>query len=173
MKFNTDPAFVGLEKLKQAHAAQIAEFVAWAARGDWERFHSSHYDWWAFPIDRSSAYGLKWTVYEGEIAGLKRDARFLERYLRGVELVSASWGWDIHQKSPIPHPRPGQSWHHWPVRLFKVALSVRLFGYDELFGSLKTYARELMKGGEDMTFNGHDLSWLFTTGIDPSQKRRN
>jgi hypothetical protein len=170
MKHNTDRSFVGLEKLKQTHAAQVVEFEAWAARDDWERFHSSHYDWWTFPIDHSSAYGLKWTVYEGEIAELKRDSRFLERYLRGEELVAASWGWDLYQKTPIQNTKRGQSWHYWPVRLFKAALSAQLFGYEELFGSLKIYALDLMRQGEDMSYNGHDLSWLFTTGIDPQAK---
>jgi hypothetical protein len=51
--------------------------------------------------------------------------------------------------------------------LFKAALSVQFFGYDELFASLKRYAQGLMDHGEPMTFNSHDLSWLFTAGIDP------
>ena len=124
-------------------------------------FHSSHYDWWAFPIDRPSSYGLKYTVYSGEISRLREDAAFLERYARGIQLVSASWGWDAPGCRPLPAPRPGQSWRRWPVRLFKAALSAQLFGYDALFQSLKTYARGLMRQGEEIAYAGHDLSWLF------------
>ena len=167
MKFNTDSSFVGLEKLKQAQAEQLAEFEAWAARNLWENFHTSHFDWWMFPINRSSAYGLAWTVYEGEIDALKRDGRYLASYLRGVELVSASWGWDVARAAPIPDLKAGQSWHFWPVRLFKAALSVQLFGYAPLFDSLKTYALGLAQRGERMEYNGHDLGWLFTGGVDP------
>jgi hypothetical protein len=167
MRRNNDKAFVGLELLKQTHSYQIANFEAWAADGNWELFHSSHYDWWVFPIHKPSSNGLAWTVYEGEVSALKNDAGFVHDYRRGVELVSAAWGWDLAGSCLLPNPMPGQSWNHWPVRLFKAALSVQLFGYEELFSSLKNYALSLMVAGEPMEFNDHDLSWLFTTGIDP------
>ena len=95
MQFNRDPGFVGIEKLKETHASQIDEFKQWASKNDWERFHYSHYDWWTFPINLSSAYGVKWTVYEGDIAELKTDPQFVANYITGVRLVSASWGWDL------------------------------------------------------------------------------
>ena len=171
MKFNTDSSFVGLERIKQAQAGQLVEFEAWAAQNLWNCFHLNHYDWWAFPINRRSAYGLAWTVYEGEIDALKQDPRFLQSYLRGVQLVAASWGWDLDRAAPIPDPRPGQSWHHWPVRLFKAALSLQLFGYTEYFDSLKIYALDLIRQGEPMEYHRRDLSWLFTGGVDPSPGR--
>jgi len=161
MKINTDSSFVGIEKLKQTHGKQIAEFENWALQDDWERFHDSHYDWWVFPINRQSSYGLMWVVYEGEVAELQSDRLFLEKYRRGVYLVSASWGWDVLNKSYISNPKAGQSWHQWPVRLYKAAQSVKLFGYEDLFESLKTYAGDLMKRGESMSYNGKDLSWIF------------
>jgi hypothetical protein len=162
MKFNTDPTFVGIEALKNIHAQQVTDFESWAARGDWERFHYSHYDWWAFPISRSSAYGMKYVVFEGEIAELRKDAAFVEKYQAGVRLVAASWGWDLLGCRYIDHPQAGQCWHDWPVRLFKAAQSVKLFGYDETFASLKIYALDLMQMGKKMEYNGKDLSWLFT-----------
>jgi hypothetical protein len=167
MKYNLDRSFVGITQLVQTHHVQIAKFEEWAAKNDWDLFHHSHYDWWTFPINRPSSYGLKWTVYEGEISELKKDNGFTQSYCRGVQLISASWGWDVLCQSAISNPKPEQSWHHWPVRLFKAALSVQLFGYDELFASLKRYAQGLIARGEPMDFNSHDLSWLFTTGIDP------
>ncbi len=167
MKFNTDPQFVGLDKLKQEHSKQISDFEGWAAAGNWKTFHDEHYDWWAFPIHKPSAHGLAWTVYDGDVAALKQDADFIKHYLRGVELVAASWGWDLQSADYVPHPQPGQCWHHWPVRLFKVSLSVQLFGYEDQFNSLKEYALILLAEGEPFEFNGHDLGWIFTTGIDP------
>lgn len=44
---------------------------------------------------------------------------------------------------------------------------MRLFGFDELFASLKLYAHDLMRDGWGMAHDDRDLSWLFTTGIDP------
>jgi len=161
MKFNTDPAFVGIENLKQKHKTQIAEFETWAAQGAWERFHYSHYDWWAFPIDQPSSYGFRWVIYEGEVAALKGDPIFVETYRKGVSLVAASWGWDAVSQSPMDHLKTGQSWHQWPIRLYKMAQSVKLFGYDDLFKSLKAYGKDLIKQGEAMSFNGKDLSWIF------------
>jgi hypothetical protein len=45
MRFKTDPAFAGLEHLKATHSDQIVKFEQWAADGEWELFHSNHYDW--------------------------------------------------------------------------------------------------------------------------------
>ncbi|MEQ8221322.1 MAG: hypothetical protein ABRQ37_03395 [Candidatus Eremiobacterota bacterium] len=52
----------------------------------------------------------------------------------------------------------------------KIFISVKLFEYEELFESFRIYAQKLMRQGEDMSYNGKDLSWLFTTGIDPYKK---
>lgn len=160
-KRNTDPRFVGLESLKAAHAAQIADFEAWAASGEWERFHTSHYDWWTFPIDKPSSYGLKYTVYAEDIAELKRDAAFMERLRRGIELLTLSWGWDLNKAAPLAQTAPGQSWHQWPVRLHKAALAAKLFGLDLEFQSLRTYGQRLMSQGETFTFGRHDIGYLF------------
>ena len=164
---NTDRSFVGLAKLKAAHGNQVADFERWAASGDWEYFHTTHYDWWVFPISRRSAYGLAWSVYEGDIAELNQDPEFIRRYLRGEELVAASWGWDLANADYLHEPAPGQGWHHWPVRLFKAAQSAQLFGHEPVFRSLKKYASILMQEGEVFEYGGHDLRWLFTTGINP------
>ena len=146
---------------QQRHHAQVTEFEKWAAENDWDSFHRSHYDWWAFPIDRPSSHGYMWTVYAADIAELQEDQLFTNRYVRGVCLVAASWGWDVFRKNYIPDPQPAQRWHQWPVRLHKMAQSVKLFGYDELFNSLRTYAGDLMTQGETMSYNGKDLTRLF------------
>jgi hypothetical protein len=35
---------------------------------------------------------------------------------------------------------------------------------------LKKYALALMDAGEKFEYRGHDLSWLFTTGIEPDAR---
>lgn len=162
MKFNTDPSFAGLETLKRTHNDQIAQFEDWAARNDWETFHRSHYDWWAFPIDQPSAYGFKWVVYEGEIASLKTEAEFMSSYRRGLVLLAASWGWDLDSADFLTHPLPSQCWHNWPIRLYKAAYSGRLFGEHRVFNSYKKYATHLREQGESFEYNGRDLFELFS-----------
>jgi hypothetical protein len=139
----------------------LALFQQWAKASQWKMFHTSHYDWWMFPIDDPSRFGFAWTVYEGDIAELKKDAAFLERYLRGAELLAASWGWDLYQRRYLPNPTRDQCWQHWPIRLYKASKSLKLFGYDDHFESMKQYANDLLRAGESMNWNGKDLSKLF------------
>jgi len=168
MKSNTHVDFVGLEALKARHRQQLEEFELWAKRGKWVMLHVTHYDWWMFPIDEpSTGYGYGYTVYEAEVATLKQDAAFMRDLVRGAELVAASWGWDLAAGQAIANPAPGQSWHNWPVRLSKAGRSMLLFGLDEPFDSLKTYARILIGQGKSMNYGAYDVSWPFTTGINP------
>lgn len=172
-KRNESPEFAGVEGIKARHRQQLAQFEQWAAGQQWQRFHDSHYDWWMFPMDRDSrGQGAKWTVYEGDVTELKQDPEYVRRYLRGVELLMASWGWDLEKEAFVPNPSPQQRWHHWPVRLFKAASSLRLFGFETEFASLQKYARMLMERGESLSYSGHDLGWLFTAGINSERRSR-
>lgn len=155
------------EALLARHGAQVTAFEAWAAAGEWRRFHQEHYDWWAFPIDRPSSQGTRWVVNASEAAELRRDPVFWTQYRRGLKLVAASFGWDLAAAAPIAAPQPGQAWHDWPVRLHKMARSARLFGADREFASLRTLALRLYPGGQGMRYGGHDLGWIFTAGEDP------
>ncbi|MBK9745958.1 MAG: hypothetical protein IPO91_04190 [Chloroflexi bacterium] len=109
LRANTDPSFVGVAALTARHAAQIADFEAWAAAGQWSQFHHGHYDWWAYPIMRSSAYGQAYTVYEAEIAQLNADPQFVERHRRGIQLGALAWGWDVHDRRSGRCARAGTS----------------------------------------------------------------
>lgn len=162
MRRNEHPDFVGLAALKKEHARQIEVFERWAATENWSRFHYSHYDWWAFPIDQRSSFGLKYTVYAGDIAELLTDAGFVTRHIRGVELVAASWGWDVQATARLLNPHPKQSWQGCAIRLYKAALSARLFGHTHLFKSLARFANELLDAGESLSYGGDDLASLFT-----------
>ncbi len=161
MKHNTDPEFVGLQVIKNDQEEQLRLFEEWASKGQWKNFHESHYDWWTFPIDEKSSHEYKYTVYEGDVAELKKDAEYIRRYLRGVELLALSWGWDLSERNYIENPKPDQKWHNWPIRLYKAAKSLKLFGFDEQFESLRMLAQDLVSKGRDMTYDGRDLSSLF------------
>jgi hypothetical protein len=161
MRYNTDPHFVGYEVLKSRQREQLDSFEAWAINNRWGSFHVNHFDWWMFPIDEPSRFGYAWTVYEGDVAELMNDEAYIRNYLRGVELLSLSWGWGLYNRNYVAGPQGDQSWQGWPIRLYKASKSLKLFGFDHLFESLRTYANDLMDNGESMEYNGRNLGLLF------------
>lgn len=158
---NTQPDFVGLEELKQKHAKQVEMFERWASERNWMGFHDSHYDWWAFPIDKPSRLGYAYTLFKQEVGSLKRDPDFMKKYLRGVELLMLSWGWDLQAEQEIVAPDPDQKWNDWPIRLSKCAQSLELFDCPNELVSVKKYGQLLLQRGADFTFRGTDLSSHF------------
>jgi hypothetical protein len=165
LRRNTDPRFVGIAELKRKQAEQLATFERWATRGDWQAIHNAHYDWWMFPLDERSQHGDAYTVYAGDIAELKQDPAYVRSYLRGVELLALAWGWDLAARQYLAHPQRGQAWSRWPIRLYKAARSLQLFGYTDEFESLKAFALDLLRKGESLRYGRDDLARLFTDGI--------
>jgi len=161
MRYNTDPRFVGYEVLKSRQKKQLESFEEWAFNNRWSSFHVNHYDWWMFPIDEPSRYGYAWTVYEGDVVELVKDEVYIRNYLRGVELLALSWGWDLYKGKYVVDPYRDQVWQGWPIRLYKASKSLRLFGFDRFFESLKAYANDLIADGESMDYYGRDLNLLF------------
>ena len=160
MRRNTDPTFKGIPAIKDKQRETLGMFKQAAARSDWMEIHQQHYDWWMFPIDEPSAYGMAWTVCEGDIAELKADPEYLERYVLGVELLATAWGWDLQGSCPLREPQRGQCWQRWPIRLYKAAKSVQLFGFTAEVASLRRLGQELIRRGESMYYR-RDLSGLF------------
>lgn len=158
---NDHPEFVGVPALKKRHGDQVDQFEKWSANQWWKSFHESHYDWWAFPIDQPSRLGYAYTVYAKEVDLLKKDSSFTKKYLRGVELLLLSWGWDLYSEKLIDHPAPDQCWHNWPIRLFKCMQSLALFGFKKELRSVLRYGRFLIERGEDFTFRGKNLAGPF------------
>ena len=161
MKRNDHPDFVGIDQLKQKQAWQLEQFEQWADHANWMDFHANHYDWWMFPYDEPSSQGFRWTVYETEVLELKQDSGFVKNYLRGVELLLLSWGWQLQEQHLVEQPGINQDWADWPIRLYKCSRSLKLFGYQSEFESTKKYAQSLLKEGVSFSYNGRDLAVLY------------
>ena len=136
--------FVGIPELIKKHSAQVNLFQAWAKTGQWNQFHTNHFDWWAFPINRPSTHGFKYTVGEPEIAHLTTNTDFMAKHRLGAQLLLLSWGWEWQTHQPVPDPDPDQAWAHWPIRLEKCTLSMELFGHHEIAASCKAYTKHLV-----------------------------
>lgn len=160
MKRNTDPAFKGIQALKDMQREQLDRFIQADAIGDYRAIHDDHYDWWMFPIDEPSGYGWAWTVGEGDVAELKEDPDYLARYRRGLELLARAWGWDLSRGEYLADPGPDQCWQHWPIRLYKATRSASLFGCQAEFESLRKLGKDLLSKGESMVYR-RDLSGIF------------
>ncbi len=160
MDCNEDPKFAGLEAMKAKHASTLRDFRRWAAARDWMAFHQNHYDWWMFPTDEPSGFGLAYTVFDEEIEELKQDTRYMANLVEGAVLLGRSWGWDVTAVAPIPRPDHGQEWQNWPIRLYKATKSMKLFELDEAYRSLRQYGRGLLAQGMSFEYS-RDLTWLF------------
>jgi hypothetical protein len=153
---NLNSTFIGIKGIKNALRNRPAagdgdlnKFIKWAKTGNWEQFGPNyhHYDWWMFPIDRTSSQGLKYTVYQNDIQQLQSDLAWLKDYRLGAILLIQSWGWDVKNKKVYSNPAPGQSWRNWDVRLGKLANSLILFEQWDLYDSLKDYVNSLIQSG--------------------------
>lgn len=94
-----------------------------------ERKAMEHVSPFTFPYGcHSGAYGAAYAIYEHEAQLLRQDEEFIGRFLRGVELLMLSWGWDLRGRFNVADPDPDQRWQDWPIRLYKCAKSLKLLG---------------------------------------------
>lgn len=158
-----DPERDRLRDLRRRTIEQAGRFRTWAENGEWGRFHSEHYDWWAFPLDEpSGAYGDRFVVEPEVVRALQADPDFMKALRVNLVLVCLSWGWDLKKRRFIKRPAPEQRWQQWPVRLYKMTLCAQLFGMERTCGSLRTLGNRLLAQGERFEYGGHDLSGIFT-----------
>lgn len=104
---------------------------------------------------------MAYTIYDSEVCELKKDEQFIQNYLRGVELLLLSWGWDLKQQCFVENPDTDQKWANWPIRIYKCGCSLLLFGFDDVFQSVKEYAKMLIERGYNFWCDGKDRSLLF------------
>ena len=129
--------------VKEKQAWQLDQFEQWAKAGQWNKIHSAHYDWWMYPIDKSSGkHGVTYQLNSNEIMTLKSDPEFMNNYRRGVVLGAKAWGWDVLGCKPIENPTKDQKWQDWNVRLGKMADSLHLFGEEDLRQSMRKYVQD-------------------------------
>ncbi len=151
---NQDPTFAGIEDMKEALRSQpasygdLTKFKRWAQAGEWKEFHHAHYDWWMFPLDRSSSgQGMRYTVYQNDIQQLKADPAWLKDYRLGAVLLMQSWGWDVANRKMYTALAPDQKWQNWDVRLGKLAHSLILFEQWDLYAGVEAYVQYLTQSG--------------------------
>ena len=140
--------YVGTSNLKSKHAQQLAKFEAWAAADDWRAFHSSHYDWWAFPTNEQSSRGVAYTLDPSTAAALRDDADFIAAWTRGVELVMQGWGWDLARSIFFDYSR----WDDYAVRLYKAGRSAQVLEQDDVYASLVSAAKAIADRGGRLVF---------------------
>jgi len=157
--------FVGVGGLKAKIKEQCITFQQWASKGDFNQFHHSHYDWWAFPTNEKSSFGYKFTVTKGtsllslrscidsfvpsdSIPILSEDKEFIASLRTNAKLLLLSWGWLIDEQKPVEPSAlgSGQQWQQYPVRLFKCALSLKLFNQMDMVASIVQYVTHLGYG---------------------------
>jgi len=152
--YNNHDEFIGVDEILDLHHNQYIKFVQWYEQKKWHMFHTSHYDWWSFPVCDKSGFGYKYSVYEEEIYELKKEPEFIREYLHGAELLACSWGWDLNHSSYIDNPDQEQCWQNWPIRLKKAIHSLFLFHYPKQAESLLVYANALIKQGHNWEYRG-------------------
>ena len=135
------PVTAKVANLKRRQAEQLRIFEGYARGHQWDRFHTDHYDWWMFPINRPSSYGDLYNFSATELESLRSNPEFMASYRRGVQLVALSYGWDTTTSTPVPLMEKGQGWRHYGVRLGKMATSLQLLHEDGLFHSMQQFAR--------------------------------
>ena len=149
--------FVGHKELLEQNECIVKKFEKWQKRGCFEKFHHSHYDWYAFPIPELSSFGSKYTVSLSEIRILKENSLFLSRLRSSLLLLCESWGWDLlNSLSLSGNLTKQQCWQRHPVRLYKMGLSALIFfgnGDDSLFSKLGQFADFLENKKESLEFH--------------------
>ena len=142
-----------LDRFRKKQVVFIGKFRDAATSGNWSKIREDHFDWWQFPIDSGSKteYNLR---SERDISELRSDAVWFFGYRESIKLVAFSFGWDVESCT-----LSGAECDRWEsvnlgnkdVRLYKMIRSAWLFGLEDYFTSLQTYARyidsNIYKGG--------------------------
>lgn len=125
-------------------------------------FNHSHYDWWAFPIDKSSqAYQDQYRLYADDIVELRADGQFMNALRSNAVMVCEGWGWDLENGVFIANVDKDQHWGEWPIRLSKMCRSLQIFGEDNLCKNAVLYGIILLEYYKQFAYGGQFLSEYF------------
>ena len=153
--------FVGIQELKECQRRQLLLFEQWRSEMAWDKFHKNHYDWWTFPINIRSRFGAKYMIDEESVEILKRDEMFINNLKRSASLLLQSWGWNLYELKLIDNPDENQSWQNWAVRLYKCALSLKIFECERELRSVVGYACFLLSNGHNLVHNKYNFEEFF------------
>lgn len=160
-RYENKTPYGGTKKLIKAQRKQTKAFEAWARARNWKRFHSSHFDWWTFPIDRGSmAYGYEFTPPQEEIDKLKNNIPYLQSLRRAASLYLRSMAWDMNAGDWIDNPDFDRGQEPLvninQARLFKIARSMQIHGLNDEFRSVRRMVDSLRDAGVKI---GNDDYW--------------
>ena len=126
-------------------SAQNRDFKEWASQKNWLAFHQARYDWWAFPINQSSArYGTIYQLSFDDVQEMRKDTEFIRILRQNAVLVCKSWGWNLLTSQFIQFCTLHQQWQSNSVRLKKICKSLDIFHQKDLLSSALKYACALL-----------------------------
>jgi len=144
-------SYGGDDLIKDEQRIERMKHEALVASGSWNKIHSDHYDWWAYPIDRGSAsYGETFNVAGEPIERLKKDPEFLASLAREIEIQALALGWSLYDQDWVESLdwENGQDWRRaYPTRFWKATRSAQIFGLEDEFESLLVLKGSLEDAG--------------------------
>lgn len=139
---------------------QNRQFMEWKSLQLYNKFHSSHYDWWAFPINQLSSYGAKFKVDIHDRIQFMKNEQFIKALRSNAVLVCLSWGYDLVKGEEIKIRTKDQKWQNWPIRLYKMACSLEYFQQLDLHENAIKFGCSLLSKGYQLRYK-KDLSGYF------------
>ena len=144
--------FIGVDKLLVAHYEQVCLFEKWASSSTWVEFHSNHYDWWAFPIDKSSGFKGKYQVDAESVSIMLNNKEFNISLAKAIDLSLLAWGWDVLSSGPLNKAPKGAYWCDKPIRLWKAWRSTYIFNLIEKEKEILIFAKYLKSNNCDFYY---------------------
>jgi len=151
---------VDLGKLKKRQLEHLQQFEERASSRNFLAIHNGHYDWWMFPNDKKSSFQYRYSVFADDIKRLKGDDEYMISFRRGIELLLLAWGWDLYKERFVDNPADGQEWQHYPIRLYKVALSAVQFEQKDITNSLRRFAALVLERDEKARISDPEMNAL-------------
>lgn len=140
-KYWNNAPYAGDSSVIEDQKAQVAKFREYAANSNWRKFHSEHYDWWTFPIDRGSiAYGERYNLAKTNIKKLRKNKEFTDSVAEAARLYTSALAWDLDKEEWIDSPdfANGQSPSSvYGTRIWKMARSLQVLGLCKEFNSVR------------------------------------
>ncbi len=159
-RYWNDTPYGGDKTLVEDQAKQVKKFREYAESGSWNKFHSEHYDWWTFPIDRGSvAYGEKYNVAKTNRKRLRNNKEFTDSVAEAARLYASALGWDLDKEDWIEAPdfEKGQDWRKfYGTRVYKMARSLQVLGRCKEFESVRLLVDSVKAAGK---YVGNDKYW--------------